>query len=579
MLTQLKIRSFGIIEEITWKPGTGFNIITGETASGKSLIIDALEALLFGQVNEALVRHGDTAANIEGYFQLSGSSLKVISHKLSEKQIDLEDGQLIVTLEIKPGGRNIFRINGIPVPKNTIENMGSALADIHGQTQHLSLYDKNRHLELLDIWTSVEKERREFYHMLQHLNLLQKKLETSNTQIDEIIRRQDYLNYQINEIYEAGLVLNEDTHLAQERHKLESAEVIKQLCWSGYNFIAGGPESGGLPALDAIAEAATNMQQLKKLTLDLSSESDNLEDIKERIQDIARNLHRYADEIEADPRRLTQIQERTELINHLKKKYGGSIEAVLTYSKQAKSELDRLNDVTVNQQQLNKDLENLASDMAAKARDLSLAREKGAAELEAEVNSQLKQLGMNQVAFKIELKRRITAEHQEPEKAESAFNRYGIDEVEFLASTNPGEPFSPIRKIASTGEVSRFTLALKNALSQADKTPTLVFDEIDIGVGGRSGEIIGQKLWLLSRYHQVICITHLPQLAAYADEHYKVVKETHDGRNTSNLLELSSGQAVEEIAVMLSSSKFSSKALDNAYDLVERTRNWKMQNK
>ncbi len=342
-------------------------------------------------------------------------------------------------------------------------------------------------------------------------------------------------------------------------------------------MLRGGSSENDLSAFDRINEAWVTARRLASFDEEVAQVMNDIEEIKDRLDVLGYSVRRYGENIETSQNRLADVQERLDLINDLKRKFGKSVDSILAYKDELEREIEELNCFETDRELIEEKIKELKQEMGSIGIKLSESRKIAAKQLEDAVALELEELNMPQVVFKVGIKQEEADVNGLPvgKGTKTGYNRNGIDQLEFAASTNPGEPVEPIRNIASTGELSRFTLAIKNALSHADRTSTLIFDEIDIGVGGRSGEVLGRKLWSLARHHQVICITHLPQLAVYADRHFKVTKIDSGGRNTSFINQLSEESRLEELAIMLSSNKYSEKARQAAKDLADRTVEWK----
>ena len=578
MLLELKVKDVGIIEEINWSLGGGLNVITGETGAGKSLVIDAVEALLGGKTDEEIIRHGAEVAQIEGVFTLPHrETISGLREFLVEKGINSDEDTLVIKYEIRKQGRSVIRVNGNAVPRGVLQQIGRLLIDVHGQSEHLSLLDMRCHLDFLDSYAHTLDLRTSFTAKAGELHKAEQELKALTENEKELARHQEFLRFQIDEISQAKLQEGEENELERERNILTSCEKLKALSYEAYQVLAGEDTPGpSASARDRLNDAIQVTNKLVALDPALKPQLDFLEETLYGLEGTAQDIHSYSDRLEYDPNRLEEIESRLELIRSLKRKYGQTITDILDYLEKAEKELEGISHSSQRRDELEPMRFHLKEAMGKIAFELSEKRSRAARNLVTEVKKELDDLAMSQVEFDV-----ATNQVQDeegipfPNGQTYAFNNEGVDNVEFIASTNPGEPLKPLNKIASTGEISRFMLALKGVLSEADNIPVLVFDEIDIGVGGRSGEIIGKKLWSLARNHQTICVTHLPQIAAFADSHYLVQKEFSRKRTLSQLETLQDEPRLKELAAMLGGTQYSETSLVNARELVAKAKRWK----
>jgi DNA repair protein RecN (Recombination protein N) len=578
VLLELRVKDLGIIEKINWSLSPGLNVITGETGAGKSLVIDAVEALLAGRVDEEVIRHGASETQIEGVFALpQGEAVSQLKGLLTDNGLKADEETLAISCELRRQGRSVVRVNGRAVSRSLVNEIGRALVDIHGQSEHLSLLDIRYHLDFLDSYAHAMGLRNTFSAKVSELNKIEQELKALAQEEKEMARREEFLRFQIDEIRRASLRENEEQELERERNVLASAEKLKELSYEAYQAIyKGDTSSASAPAMDKLNEAVSSMRKLVELDPTLKQQLAFLEDAAYGLEEAAREIRSYSDRLEHDPNRLEEIEMRLELLRNLKRKYGQSIAVILDYMKKAEGELEGLSHSLERRTELEQMRSGLKEEMGKIASELSKVRSQAAKKLVAETKKELQELNMSQVEFEVSITQAKAPEGIPISDGEIyAFNNEGIDNLEFIASTNPGEPLKPLTKIASTGEISRFTLALKGALSEADSTPVLIFDEIDIGVGGRSGEIIGKKLWALAQNHQVICVTHLPQLAAFADAHYNVHKTSAGSRTISMLQTLEGESRTKELAVMLAGPQYSQTSLSDARELQQKAASWK----
>jgi DNA repair protein RecN (Recombination protein N) len=573
MLLQLKVKDFGIIESLDWELAGGLNVVTGETGAGKSLVIEAIEALLEGKAGDDVIRYGCDRSVIEGVFALSRKTLPRVWRFLEENGLDIDDDTLVVRCEFSRQGRSLVRINGQAVSRKILHELGRLLIDIHGQSQHLSLLDRRCHLDFLDVYGHTMELREEFAAKVAELNRLEQELKSLVEMDRDRARRQEFLRFQIDEIKRANLRVGEDVELEQEKVVLAQAEKLKALCHQAYEALCGDATT---PAVDRLNQAAVAIRRLAELDPKLAEQLEHLSEAVYITEDVAQELRSYSQRLEDNPQRLEEVEARLEMIRNLKRKYGQSIEEILDYVGRAEKELKELSVSEERRAELEDRRLQLKREMGELASGLSNARLTAAEKLVRAVKKELEELNLGQVDFRVSVIQQATEDGIPlPDGRVCSFSSDGIDTVEFMVSTNPGEPLKPLAKIASTGEISRFTLALKSALSRADRTPLLIFDEIDIGIGGRSGEMVGKKLWALARDHQVICVTHLPQVAAFADAHYKVEKLEAGSRTVSLLQMLDGDERLGELAAMLAGPDYTEVSLQDARGILGRAASWK----
>lgn len=579
MLEELSVKNYGIIEEINWSPAAGLNIISGETGAGKSLVVDAVEALLSGHIDETDIRHGADAARIEGVFRVSQDRpVGDIQQILAEKGLEPGDDSLLVSCDFRRQGRATPRVNRQAVSRAILKDITVNLLDIHGQSQHLSLLNREKHLDYLDAYAHTRRLRDDFAGKAATLYEMEREIQKLSVAEKDMARRVELLNFQIEEIKRAELTIGEDEELEREQSLLASAEKLKAAAYDIYRTIYGDDLPTSEAVIDRLNTALPSLKSIVEADPAMRPRLEYYEELVHGLEETARDILNYGDSLNYDPQRLEEVQVRLELIRTLKRKYGGSVEAVLTYLENAAEELEGLEFSGDRLSRLEAEKERLKAEMGEIAVELSEKRRIAAESLAGAVKRECTDLNMSQVEFQVSLTRDIYPDGIPlPDGETCRFSSTGIDIVEFQASTNPGEPVKSLDKIASTGEVSRFMLALKSAMAGADMVPVLIFDEIDIGVGGRSGEVIGRKLWRLARNHQVICVTHLPQIAAFADAHFSVSKQTSGERTTSSIECLDEESRLRELAEMIGGTRYTASALDAARELLDKARSWKQQ--
>lgn len=556
MLSELVINNFALIKDVKLELTPGLNILTGETGAGKSIIIKALDMLLGGRASTDFIRFGEEKAIIEGCFDIKDNPL--VKDLLKELGIDiLEEETLILTREISTSGNNKSRINGRVVTLEMVKELTQYLIDIHGQHEHQSLLNPEDHLRLLDQFGGKElmvlKDRlEEVYSRWQ-----QKKNRLNKISYDEKERerRIDLLEFQINEIEQAELKLEEDEELLDEKKRLSNAEELSRTVNKAYNSLYQS-DFEQTAIIDQIKQFSKELDSLVKIDSSLEEIAESLRNINYELEDISFRLSDYNDKIEFNPQRLDIIENRLKLINDLKRKYGDSIEEILDYYQKIDQELAELKNSEVEKGELLAEITKLEEEYLVEAEELSTQRKVIATELEKSIARELMDLSMLQTRFKIDFLRK------------ESFTKDGIDKVEFLISPNPGSELLPLIKIASGGELSRIMLALKTITADIDQISTLIFDEIDTGIGGRVGKLVADKLLVLSAKHQLICITHLPQIACMADNHYFIMKKVVNDETETVIHPLNDNGRVRELARMLDGT-LTETTLDHAKELLK----------
>ncbi|GAB4522700.1 MAG: DNA repair protein RecN [Anaerolineales bacterium] len=551
MLIELHIRDFAIIENLDLNLRSGFTVFTGETGAGKSIILDAVDTLLGARVDASLVRTGAQHAIIEGTFRLNARTRPAVHAMLAAEDLLDDPDYLTLGREIRANGRSIGRVNGRTVSIGLLRDLGAVLIDLHGQSEHLSLLQPRQHVHLLDRYAGTEEILQAYKAIYHRLNEVRKEYAELRTNAEDAGRRADLLAYQINEITAAALQANEEETLRTERSRLSNAENLSALAQQALQTLdEGSPTSSA--ATDLVGEAVRAVRQLVHLDDTQNELLEQIETALDTLSESARRLRTYLDHIEFDPRRLDEIEERLDLIHALKRKYGQSIPEILAYAEKARRTLENITHTEERQNALQAEEKRLLQELADQAARLSQARRVAAEKLSAAIQVQLNDLRMEGAGFRVDFETRPDPNGLPfPDGARLAFGPDGHEQITFLIAPNPGEGFKPLVKIASGGETARLMLALKNVLAQADDIPTLIFDEIDQGIGGRVGAVVGQKMRQLAASHQVLCITHLPQLAAYGNCHFKVEKLVADQRTSTRLTELHDESRLQELATML----------------------------
>jgi DNA repair protein RecN (Recombination protein N) len=553
MLSELRIENFAIIQSLELEFKKGLVIVTGETGAGKSILLDAIMALVGGRVDATMVRSGAERAVLEAVFTIPAETENEV-HAILEREA-LDDGEKTITLgrEIRSEGRTVARINGRSVAVGMLKELGGYLVDIHGQAEHLSLLDVRSHLNLLDRFAGVERELAGYRSNYQELSQIRKELNSLRGLEAESARKSELLKFQAEEIEAAALKEGEEEELDLERTRLANAE---NLAASGQQALVlldeSGPEAQSVT--DLLGEVTQLLNSLARIDASRQTLSDQAEEAAAQISEVARDLRNYLEEIEFNPKRLEQVEERLELIHQLKRKYSGSILAVNEYGSQARQQLETITHAEERIAELEADEGIAVQKLVTAGEELSQKRQQAAKALEQSVETELEDLSMKGAHFSVNFVHAADAKGVKISSGETvAFDQNGFDQVEFLIAPNPGEGLKPLVKIASGGETSRLMLALKNVLARVDFIPTLIFDEIDQGIGGRVGSVVGEKLWNLSREHQVMCVTHLPQLAGFGDQHFHVYKEITEGRTVTVVETLDENGRIVELAQMTGS--------------------------
>jgi DNA repair protein RecN (Recombination protein N) len=569
MLAELRIRNFAIIDQLELRFGPGLNILTGETGAGKSIIIDAVGLLLGDRAAGEWVRAGAELAEIEATFALPADAERAgeVRHLLEEQGLDDPDAPdwIVLSREVRVNGRNICRVNGRSVSLQVLAAVTGALVDVHGQGEHLSLLQPRTHVHLLDRFANLLPQRAALARKVQELRQVRTELQRLRQDARLMAQRLDMLNYQVDEIGAARLRPQEDQELEAERRRLANAEALNTLAQAAAVLLSQG--DGEMPAaVDLANEAAGKLERLARIDPDMQQVATDAEVLVEQLSDLARTLQDYADSLEFNPQRLQEVEERLELIANLKRKYGDTIEQVLAFGARAQTELNEIGNWEGRTAHLEQQEEQLLRQIGQMGAQLSEQRRAAGEQLARQVESGLADLRMTRARFGVAIEQQERGDGALlPDGRRVAFDATGIDHVEFLISANPGEPLKPMAKVASGGETARLMLALKSTLAHADATPTLIFDEIDQGIGGRVGAIVGQKLWLLTGaptgessagpQHQVLCITHLPQLAAFGDQHFTVNKQVlavnGEERTRTHVQQLEGAPRLDELVQML----------------------------
>ncbi len=571
MLGELHIKNFAVIKDMSVNFVPGLNVISGEEGSGKSLLVDALGLLMGARAPAGLIRSGTRSARIEAIFWPADATVNQVNSVLEESGIEPEaNGMLLVSREFQEGGKSVARVNNRAVPLSLLRRLGKDMVDIHGQMEYLSLLDQANQLNLVDAYGNLPGSRRELKNVIEELRRKEKELAAMDG-----IEKEGYLEllqYQIEEIDRAKLEEVDEEQMHHEREILRRAEAICGGCMDAYANLYGDERSASV----LIHKTLTGLRNITNTDESLSAHRDKLEACLSGIEETAHDLRGYAERVEDGQEKLEEIERRLDALAILKRKYGNNLEDIIAFRSKAAAELDGLQNRQARQARLAAELQELKASAGRKAEALSLERREAAGQLVRLANEELAELGLPWARFDITLSRKEDPDGLSVAGGKCyAYTSDGIDRLEFQVATNPGEPVRSMSAIVSGGETSRIVLAIKSALKVADPIPTLVFDEIDMGVGGRGADSVGKKLATLSHFHQVLCITHLPQIACFGDSHLRLVKEIESGRACTHVETIEGQERLRELAAMLGSERNSGVMLKGAEALMKNAEKWK----
>ncbi|MFD0048450.1 DNA repair protein RecN [Actinomycetes bacterium NPDC127524] len=563
MLTELSIRNFAIIEALSISFEKGLTVLTGETGAGKSIIIDAVHLLVGGRGSAEFIRHGETKAEIEGLFELDEEKHPVYA-KAAEFGIDVSDGMIVLRRDMSLSGKSVCRVNGKLVTIAVLREIGRTLIDIHGQHEHQELMDERLHLPLLDQFggEKISLALAEYNDLYRKYDAAVKQLKNLSQNEQQMVHRLDLIQFQFEEIQNAALRLQEDEELAEERKKINNFEKIHEALQTSYMALSG--EQRGLDwlsvAMNGLEEAASLDDSVKETSETVSNSFFILEDAVSQIRD-------SLDSLEYDTERLDFIESRLNEINQLKRKYGKSIDDILEYAAKIEEEIETLQNRETHIAKLEKQISSIKADLWLEGKNLSELRQKFSRQLTKKIQQELKELYMEKTVFEAHFHK--TA-HSVNDPAEQDFGVKGMDVMEFYISTNPGEPLKPLSKIASGGELSRIMLALKSIFSKHQGITSIIFDEVDTGVSGRVAQAIAEKIYKVAVDSQVLCISHLPQVAAMADTHLFIAKNIKAGRTNTSVQPLCKEDKVKEIGRMISGVEITDLTKQHAQELLHQ---------
>lgn len=556
MLESLRVKNLALIEEAEVEFGSGLNILTGETGAGKSILIGSINLALGEKADTDMIRSGEDSAYVELIFGISPK----IREKLKKLDMDIEEEELILSRKISRK-RSVCRVNGEVVSMADLKKLASVLIDIHGQHEHQSLLYKNRQLEIVDDFIGEElgKQKEKLAEKVRNFRQIESELEKTELSEEERNRKISFLTYEINEIEEASLKEGEDEKLENEFRRLSNAETIRESLMRSVSFLNdedlyagnGSPEG----ALSKIGHAISALSKDAGMEEEFSSYLEELRTAEDLLSETVRKMQNYLGDFELDEESLYRCSERIDEIQHLKNKYGATIAKINAYAENARKELEELEHQEEKRTQLGRQKQKLYEEIGVLAGKMSALRKKQGKKLEKQIVKALKDLNFLEVRFEISF-------YQKED-----FTENGWDEVEFLISTNPGEEMRPLGKIASGGELSRIMLAIKSVLAEEDEIEALIFDEIDTGISGRTAQMVSEKLAALSMKHQILCITHLPQIAAMADTHFEIQKTTGHDRTITKIYKLTEEESIHELARILGGVEITDAVRKNAKEM------------
>lgn len=555
MLTLLKIKNIALIEELAIEFGGGLNLLTGETGSGKSIIVDSLGALTGERISNDLIKEGEQAAVIEGLFSVPVS--KELNNIFDESGIEFDSGDdLIIRRELSLTGKNRIFLNGQLVTQNLLKRIGTFLVDIHGQGEQAALYDVETHIGMLDEYAGVDAAKRRVAGAYRDWTTVRSELASLEKDEAEKLQLLDILRFQVGEIKDANLTEGEDSELEEEKRQLSNVEKLTSLSGDAFALLYDNAESTAV----TLEKAQRKVAELADYESRFGEYSEGIKSARAVIEDLAFAVRDFRGHLEFSPDRLNEIENRLAEITRLKRKYGDSIEAILEHLRVSDTRLQNIETAEFREEELRKQIAVLQTEYVKTARDLHEKRVASAAKFEKQVEQNLQAVALEKARFEV----RIVAN----EADETSFTPDGFDRLEFYFSANPGESPKPLAKVASGGEASRVMLILKTTVKTAGAQKTAVFDEIDVGIGGRVAEAVGRKLKDLAATQQVLCVTHQPQIASLADRHFVVEKAISGGRTLVKASELTSAEQVEEIARMLAGEQITEAARENARSML-----------
>ncbi len=563
MLNLLKIKNIALIDELQLEFAKGLNLLTGETGSGKSIIVDSLGALTGDRISSDLIKEGEQSAQIEGLFNVFFN--ENLQNIFDESGIELENSNeidLIVRRELATNGRNRIFVNNQLVTQSFLKKIGAFLVDIHGQGEQATLFNPATHLEMLDEYANLLALRKNVAEKYREVSSVQREIE--NLYADEAQKLQllDILQFQVDEIKKVNPKVGEDESLEEEKRRLNNVEKLSTLSDEAYLLLYENEEA----VISNLGKAAQRITELAEYESNFREYLEGLQTAQAVLEDLAFSVRDFRGSLEFSPERLEEIETRLAEIARLKRKYGGNIESVLEHFAESEERLKNIETAELREKELNKKLQKAREEYVIVASELHEKRTKAARKFEKEIEANLKQVSLEKARFEV----RIDAPETKDENAIKSFTAKGFDKIEFYFSANPGESLKPIAKVASGGEASRLMLILKTTAKLSEYEKAMVFDEIDTGIGGRVAEAVGLKLKELAKTQQVLCVTHQPQVASLADQHFLVEKETIKNRTKIGVRELNETEQIEEIARMLTGKEITATARQHAKEMLQK---------
>lgn len=550
MLSNLDIKNVAVIEKLSFSPAEAMTVLTGETGAGKSIIIDSVNLILGARTNKDIVRYGEQKAVVSACFFCGGELLKI----LDENGIETEDGTVIITREITQEGKSVARVNGSMVTAAFLREISPYLINIHGQHDNQSLLNHAKHIDYLDTFAQNSQELLEYSRLYNELAKLKKERELLSCNEQERLSRIDLLKYQTEELEKAQLRVGEHNELLEEEALISNSEKISEAVLGAIDVMYQSESC----AYDRLSDATSRLSQISEFDSDIARIHEKLCEVSYIIEDCAHELRAFSDKIEFDEQRLNEVNERLDLIKRLTRKYNRDEKGCIEYLNSAISELSVLQNSNERISELEEEIKRVYKKVCESGEKLTIKRKEAAKELSSQIEEHLHELDMEKAVFCVEVR----------QKQECTQN--GFDDVEFMFCANPGQPQKPLAQIASGGELSRVMLSMKSVLSDGDSADTLIFDEIDTGVSGNAAQKIAKKLSLLGKKKQVICVSHQPQLAAAANNHFKIEKSVNNGATSTKIRLLDRGERIEELARMIDGNEITEAAINHAGEMLER---------
>ncbi len=559
LLTELSIRNFAIIDDISITFHEGLTVLTGETGAGKSIIIDAVQLLTGSRASVDFVRHGEKKAEINGLFTLNVNR-RQIYNMCKNYGIDIEDDMLILERTITNRGKSICRINGKIVTLTILREIGQSLVNIHSQHDTFHLTDKKTHIHLLDLYNEEKTlpVKEQYQKLFERYTALNKRYEELSSNEQQMAHRLDLLQFQLTELEQANLQEDEDVNLMQEREQLQNYEKIYHSVQEAYFTLSG--ERKGLEMIDV---AQNSLQSAKEYDPFIQKQAEELTNVFYSLEEIAFSIRNFIDDLHFDEERLNEIEGRLNEISRLKKKYGSSVKEIMQYQEKITIELEEIQNKDSHIEILQKEIEETKDQAIQVANQLSKQRKEIAVLLEKSINHEVKDLYLPNATFSVHFEKL------------NVLTVNGLDDVSFLLSTNLGEPLKELAKIASGGELSRIMLLLKKIFAKHDNIETVIFDEIDTGVSGRVAQAIAEKMYQIALFTQVLCITHLPQVAAMSDHHVLIKKEEKESRTSTYMKDLTKKEKIQELGRMMTGATLTDTAIEHSQELLDLTNNYK----